>query len=58
LDSTQEKIIMAALAWRVKKYAPNNQVLASLHAQARAEYRGLWQNSNPKPPWRYPRTGK
>jgi endonuclease YncB( thermonuclease family) len=53
-----EELVRAGLAWYVKKYAPNNQVLAKLHEQARADRRGRWQDPKPKTPWWYRQVGK
>jgi micrococcal nuclease len=39
------------MAWWYRKYAPNDNVLARLEAQARQEKRGLWSQPAPVPPW-------
>lgn len=40
-------------AWHYDEYAPAISHLARLQKQARTEERGLWNQSNPTPPWKW-----
>lgn len=46
-----EELLQAGLAWWYKKYAPKDQKLAKLEAEAKQAKRGLWADPNPTPPW-------
>lgn len=50
-----EEMVKAGLAWWYREYAPNDNRLSQLEAQARNARRGLWSRSNPTPPWEYRR---
>lgn len=50
--SLNQQLVGNGLAWWYRKYAPNDQVLQSLEAEARAEPRGLW-SQDPVPPWEW-----
>jgi len=41
------------LAWHYKRYAPHDDLLASLQAQAREAGRGLWAAEAPVAPWEW-----
>jgi len=45
--------VEAGHAWHYVAYAPHDATLAGLEAWARDERRGLWQASNPQPPWEF-----
>ena len=44
-------MVSTGMAWWYRKYAANDQVLARLEAGARQAKRGLWSQTDPKPPW-------
>lgn len=44
-------IVEAGYAWWFQRYAPHDQDLAALEADARQNRRGLWQQKKPTPPW-------
>ena len=39
------------MAWVYVRYAPKDSPLYAVQAEARAAKRGLWEHSNPVPPW-------
>ena len=43
-------------AWWYERYARNDRQLAQAQREAKAARRGLWQDSNPIPPWEWRRT--
>lgn len=49
--SLSHEIVRAGMAWW--KYAPADQELAGLEAEAKAARRGLWAQANPTPPWEW-----
>lgn len=53
--SASQSIVGAGLAWWNTKYAPNDQTLARLEKEARAEKRGLWSQPDPEAPWHFRR---
>lgn len=46
------EIVKAGLAWHYKQYSKDKS-FAEAEAAARSEARGLWQQSNPTPPWQF-----
>jgi hypothetical protein len=52
------EIVRAGFAWWFKKYAPTNQILRDLEAEARGSKKGLWGSTNPTPPWKWRRLQK
>jgi endonuclease YncB( thermonuclease family) len=44
-------LVGAGLAWWYEEYAPGDDRLRRLQAQARRADRGLWRRSSPVPPW-------
>mgnify|MGYP006292529143 CR=1 FL=1 len=48
-------LVRAGLAWWYERYAPGDQVLRRLQAQARRERRGLWSRGNAMAPWKWRR---
>ena len=46
-------LVEAGLAWWYRKYAPNNALLSKAEKDARNAKRGVWQETNPTPPWDY-----
>jgi micrococcal nuclease len=47
-------IVKAGYAWHFKRYSDNPE-LARLEFEARTARRGLWQDTNPIPPWDFRR---
>lgn len=47
-----KELLKAGLAWHYKEYAKEKE-LAILEEEARAKKIGLWQDSNPTPPWEW-----
>lgn len=45
------EMVKSGYAWWFEKYAPGDQNLKTLEAEARAAKRGLWADSNPQAPW-------
>lgn len=45
------ELVKAGLAWRFRRYAPENEELAKLEKEARASKKELWRDPNPIPPW-------
>ena len=52
--SVNAEIVKAGYAWHFTRYS-NDDELARLQEEARASKRGLWQDSNPVPPWEFRR---
>jgi micrococcal nuclease len=46
-------MVRNGLAWWYRKYAPSDQALARLEAEARQAKRGLWSQADAKPPWEW-----
>lgn len=53
--SLNETLVAEGLAWHFRRYAPRNRRLADLEQSARDARRGLWQDSDPIPPWEWRR---
>ena len=49
--SMNREMVRQGMAWWYRQYAPADQELAGLEAEARAAKRGLWAQSDPIPPW-------
>lgn len=47
------EIVRAGLAWWYRRFAPGDQELAALEAEARKERRGLWADPHPVAPWEW-----
>ena len=47
------ELVKAGKCWWYKRYAPDDETLAKLEGEARAEKRGLWVESSPTPPWEW-----
>jgi micrococcal nuclease len=47
------EIVKAGLAWWFRRYAPNDEDLKRLEAEARQAKRGLWAEPEPVPPWEW-----
>lgn len=52
------KLVREGLCWWYRKYAPANDALQRLEAEARDGKRGLWADQNPMPPWEFRKQGK
>lgn len=48
------EIVKAGFAWHFTRYSDDEE-LAELQEEARTSKRGLWQDSNPVPPWEFRR---
>jgi micrococcal nuclease len=46
------ELVRAGLAWWYRKYAPDDQLLKDLQAEAQAARLGLWSDNSPLPPRR------
>lgn len=51
-DANAEQV-RRGMAWVFERYAPRASPLYAVQAEARAARRGLWQDSNPVPPWEW-----
>ena len=51
--SLNREMVRNGLAWWYRKYAANDQALARLEAEAWQAKRGLWSQTDPKPPWEW-----
>jgi endonuclease YncB( thermonuclease family) len=47
------EMVRAGFAWHYRRYAPKEQKLADLEADARANRRGLWIDPAPVAPWEF-----
>ncbi len=45
------ELVRAGFAWWYRKYAPEDETLKELEAEARDAKRGLWADASPVPPW-------
>jgi micrococcal nuclease len=52
-ETLSQELVKAGRCWWYRKYAPDDQYLKELEAEARAEKRGLWKKPNPIPPWEW-----
>lgn len=50
--SINAKMVQDGWAWHFVKYS-DDETLAALEQEARAERRGLWKDDNPLPPWEF-----
>jgi endonuclease YncB( thermonuclease family) len=48
-------LVAEGLAWRYRRYAPDDVDLIRLESEARKNRRGLWSDPKPVPPWEYRR---
>ena len=55
--SLNHELVREGMAWHYRKYAPHDQTLARLEAEARAARRGLWSQPKPVPPWEWRNRG-
>jgi endonuclease YncB( thermonuclease family) len=47
------ELVRHGLAWWYERYAPDDEALKTLEAEARAKKLGLWSQARPTPPWDY-----
>lgn len=52
------EMVRAGLAWWYRQYAPDDAMLADAEREARADRRGLWQDSEPVAPWEWRRRSR
>ena len=45
------ELVKAGMAWWYRRYAPEDETLKQLEAEARDAKRGLWVDPHPVPPW-------
>ncbi len=55
-DANTEQV-RRGLAWTYTRYAPADSPLYAIQVAARSEYRGLWADPAPVPPWDWRRNG-
>jgi len=55
VDANAEQV-RRGWAWVFERYAPRHSPLYGVQAEARAGRRGLWEGSNPVPPWEWRRS--
>ena len=48
-------MVCAGHAWWYERYAPNSELLESCQEGARAAPKGLWEDEDPMPPWKWRR---
>ncbi len=51
--SLNREQVKAGFAWWYRRYAPDDDTLAQLEADAKAAKRGLWADADPVPPWEW-----
>jgi len=51
--SLNMRLVYSGMAWWYRKYAPKDKTLEKLEAEARKAKRGLWQDPDPTPPWKW-----
>lgn len=47
------ELVKNGYAWQYSQYSKNNPVLAGYQQQAQQQRLGLWQDTNPTPPWEF-----
>ncbi len=47
------ELLRVGFAWWYRKYAPEDDTLKQLEAEARQAKRGLWADAEPVPPWEW-----
>jgi endonuclease YncB( thermonuclease family) len=52
VDANAEQV-RRGMAWVYVRYARQDSPLYAIQAEARAARRGLWQDANPVPPWKW-----
>ena len=52
-NTLSRELVKAGKCWWYRKYAPDDQYLKELEAEAKADKRGLWANPDPVPPWEW-----
>jgi len=57
VDANAEQV-RRGWAWVYERYAPKNSPLYGLQAEARVARRGLWDDTQPMPPWEWRRRGR
>jgi endonuclease YncB( thermonuclease family) len=47
------ELVRAGACWWYRRYAPKDETLRQMEAEAREARRGLWANPKPVPPWEW-----
>ena len=48
-------LVCAGFAWWYERYAPDNELLETCHKEAQEAPKGLWEDEDPMPPWKWRR---
>ena len=48
-------MVCAGFAWWYERHAPDNELLESCHKEAQEAPKGLWEDEDPMPPWKWRR---
>ena len=56
--SLNKELVKAGFAWWYRRYAPEDETLKQLEAEAMEAKRGLWADPEPVPPWEWRRIPK
>ena len=48
-------LVCAGFAWCYERYAPDNELLESCHKETQDAPKGLWEDEDPMPPWKWRR---
>jgi micrococcal nuclease len=54
-NTLSRELVKAGKCWWYRKYAPDDQYLEELEAEAKADKRGVWADTDPIPPWEWRR---
>ena len=54
-NTLSRELVKAGACWWYRQYAPDDEMLADLEAEAKADKRGLWVDMEPVPPWEWRR---
>jgi endonuclease YncB( thermonuclease family) len=49
--SMNHEMVREGMAWRYRRYAPNDKELSRLETEAKTAHKGLWSDPDPVPPW-------
>ena len=54
-NTLSRELVKAGKCWWYRKYAPDDQYLEELEAEAKADKRGVWADTDPVSPWEWRR---